>query len=131
MNDKENQISEASIKRIVDNFYDKIRQDTQLKPIFEQAIGTSTEAWQPHLEKMYAFWSATMLNSGHYRGNPMQKHKALPKFDTNLFDRWLVLFEETARSLHTEDIVEQYKAKSHLIARSLQLGLECEPAEIK
>ncbi len=121
MAEKQDHITEKSIKQLVDNFYIKIRQDTELGPIFNQAIGTSDEEWQPHLEKLYAFWSSIMLASRRYHGNPMKKHIDLPLFDLSLFDRWLTLFQETAHELYTKDIAIQYQVKSQNIARNLRL----------
>lgn len=114
-------ITEDSIKQLVDSFYIKIRQHTELGPIFNQAIGNSDDEWQPHLEKLYDFWSSIMLASRRYHGNPMKKHIDLPRFDLSLFDRWLELFAETARELYTEDIAIQYQVKSRNIARNLKL----------
>ena len=74
MVEKMNRITEDSIKTLVDNFYIKVRQDTELGSIFNEAIGYSDEEWQPHLEKLYAFWSSIMLASRRYHGNPMKKH---------------------------------------------------------
>jgi hemoglobin len=114
-------ITEDSIKQLVDSFYTKIRQDTELGSIFNQAIGNSDAEWQPHLEKLYNFWSSVMLTSGRYHGNPMKKHIDLPPFDLSLFDRWLELFEETVHELYTKDIAIQYQVKSRNIARNLKL----------
>jgi len=127
MTNKIDTISEASIKKLVDTFYIKVRNDVELKPLFEGTIGTTDEAWQPHLEKMYAFWSSLMLSSGKYHGTPMQKHLGLPVFDTNLFGHWLELFEQAAHEIHTQDIAEQYYEKSRRVAQSLKLALDFEP----
>ncbi len=120
MAEKLDHITEASIKQLVDNFYIKIRQDTELGPIFNQAIGHSDAEWQPHLEKLYAFWSSVMLASRRYHDNPMKKHIDLPPFDLSLFDRWLELFAETAHELYTNDIAINYQVKSRNIARNLK-----------
>jgi hemoglobin len=122
-------ITEATIRLQVDRFYGKVRKDTQLAPIFNGAIGTDEAEWQPHLQRMYDFWSSIMLGSRKYRGNPMKKHQDLPAFDAALFDRWLALFEETARELHTPKIAERYIAKSKVIAESLKYGLYFRPAD--
>ena len=47
---------------------------------------------------MCAFWSSVALMSGRYHGQPMAKHLPLP-IDARHFDRWLALFETTARDL--------------------------------
>lgn len=121
MTKKLDHITEDSIKQLVDGFYSKIRQDTELGPIFNQAIGTEDDVWQLHLERMYAFWSSVMLASRRYHGNPIKKHADLPSFDLSLFERWLELFTETAYELHTDEIAMQYQVKSQNIARNLKL----------
>src|SRR5258705_11571639 len=54
--------------------------------------------WEPHLARMCAFWSSVALMSGRYHGTPMAQHTPLP-VDADHFDRWLALFEETAREI--------------------------------
>src|SRR5882757_7907398 len=68
--EKPAEITEENIRRLVDAFYVRVRADSVLGPIFERAIPGD---WQPHLEKMYAFWSSVMLTSGRYKGNPVVK----------------------------------------------------------
>ncbi len=126
-NKKNDTVNEATIKLLVDSFYNKIRRDKDLAPIFEDSIGTTNEMWKPHLERMYLFWSSIMLSSGSYHGNPMQKHKSIPSFQPELFDRWLALFEETARELHTNNVAEIYVERSKRIAKSLKLALYYKP----
>lgn len=124
---KHDYIDDQTIKLLIDGFYSKLRQEPVLGAIFEKAIGTSDSDWQPHLEKMYDFWSSIMLSTGRYRGTPMQKHQELPRFQIELFDRWLYLFKETAQELHTDDIVAQYSEKSSRIAESLKLSIYFKP----
>lgn len=123
MSDKQDIISEETIRALIDRFYGKVRRDPALAPIFLGAIGESAEAWAPHLQVMYDFWSSVMLGSGRYHGNPMMKHKALPAFDAALFDRWLALFAETAQEIHGPAAAQAYIDKSRRIAESLKLGL--------
>lgn len=120
---KYDQVTEQTIKELVDTFYGKVRQDRQLAPIFNGTIGEDWSQWETHLQTMYAFWSSVMLTSGRYHGNPMSKHLALPAFDQALFDRWLELFAETADELHTPALAEEYKFRSRRIAENLKQGL--------
>jgi hemoglobin len=127
MNDpaaKLDHVSEDGIRLLVDCFYAKVRRDPQLAPIFLAAIPGD---WQPHLTKMYAFWSSVMLTTGRYKGNPVMKHLVLPKFQPELFDHWLALFEETCRELFDHGICEEFRAKAGRIAESLKLALFYRP----
>src|ERR1043165_245640 len=87
-------ITEAMIERLVRGFYAKVREDAALGPVFEARIAH----WEPHLEQMFAFWSSVALMTGRYHGTPMAKHLPLP-IDADHFDRWLDLFEATAREV--------------------------------
>lgn len=121
--EKANEIDEETIKLLIDTFYSKIRNDNQLGPIFEQQIGGTDASWQPHLLNMYDFWSSIMLKTGRFRGNPMMKHLAIPRFDITLFDQWLLLFKETAYEIHNDAIAAIYTQRSTLIADSLRYAL--------
>lgn len=67
-------IDRASIGRLVRQFYAKVRSDERLGPIFAREI---TGAWDPHLEKMTAFWCSVILKSGDYHGRPVPAHLKL------------------------------------------------------
>jgi hemoglobin len=78
---KFNSVSEYGIRQLVDAFYTKVRLDPELAPIFARAIPGD---WQPHLTKMYAFWSSVMLTTGRYKGQSRRqasrhsRHSASP-----------------------------------------------------
>jgi hemoglobin len=120
---KENQITETSIRQLVDSFYAKVMKDETLSPIFREAIGEDPQIWEFHMQRMYGFWSSVLLGTGVYHGNPLQKHRNLPTFDISLFDRWLSLFAETAHHLYAVEIADLLIEKSKRIADSLKLGL--------
>jgi hemoglobin len=117
-------VSEETIRLLVDSFYTKVRRDPKLGPIFLRAIPGD---WQPHLTKMYAFWSSVMLTTGRYKGNPVMKHLALPRFQPELFEHWLALFDETCCELFDGGIREEFRAKAVRIAESLKLALFYRP----
>ena len=106
------------IERLVHGFYAKIREDELLGPIFEARI----PHWEPHLDLMCAFWSSVAMMSGRYHGNPMAKHLPLPVHSEH-FDRWLSLFEETARSICPPVAEAHFMERARRIAESLELGI--------
>lgn len=122
------QITEETIIILIDRFYHKVRNDEELGTVFAESIGKTDDEWKPHLKRMYDFWSSVMLASRKYQGNPMKKHKDLPPFKEELFDRWLTLFEQTAREIHSDELVEKYIIVSNRIADSLKLGLYYTPS---
>lgn len=111
-------IDEAMIERLVHGFYAKVRDDELLAPVFAQRIAD----WAPHLERMCAFWSSVALLTGRYHGQPMQAHLPLP-IETAHFDRWLALFEATAREICPEPAAALFVDRARRIAESLRLGI--------
>ncbi|MCW5732134.1 MAG: group III truncated hemoglobin, partial [Alphaproteobacteria bacterium] len=87
-------IDEAMIRRLVETFYGRIRQDELLGPIFDARIAN----WPAHLARMCDFWSSVALMSGRYHGQPMAAHIRLP-VDDGHFAHWLGLFEAVAREV--------------------------------
>jgi hemoglobin len=122
--EKLDRISEEGIRRLVDAFYAKVRCDPELAPIFMRAIPGD---WQPHLTRMYAFWSSVMLTTGRYKGNPVVKHLVIPGIRPHLFERWLALFHETCGELFDDGVGEQFRVKAARIAESLMLALFYRP----
>jgi hemoglobin len=117
-------VSEDGIRQLVDAFYDKVRLDAELAPIFLRAIPGD---WEPHLARMYAFWSSVMLTTGRYKGNPVVKHLVIPGIQPHLFERWLALFSETCGELFDDGVSEEFRAKAARIAESLKLALFYRP----
>jgi hemoglobin len=111
-------IDEPMIERLVRGFYAKIREDELLAPIFEARI----HDWEPHLQRMCAFWSSVALMSGRYHGSPMMKHLPLP-VDATHFDRWLALFETTAVEICPPAAAAHFTERAQRIAESLELGI--------
>jgi hemoglobin len=111
-------ITEAMIERLVHAFYDKVRTDAVLGPVFDARI----QDWEPHLAQMCAFWSSVALLTGRYHGTQMVKHAPLP-VDAAHFDRWLALFEQTAREVCPGEAEAHFVERARRIAASLELGI--------
>lgn len=111
-------IDEAMIERLVLGFYARVREDALIGPIFTARIAD----WEPHLKTMCAFWSGVVLMSGRYHGQPMRKHLPLP-IDSRHFDRWLALFDATARELCPPKAAALFVERAKRIAESLELGI--------
>jgi hemoglobin len=110
-------VDAAMIERLVRAFYDDVRRDAVLGPIFEARIAD----WEPHLQRMIAFWSSVMLRSGTYHGRPMPMHARLPVSGAH-FDRWLTLFEATA-ARECGAAAPLFVERARMIAQSLELGI--------
>ncbi|MGZ9114188.1 MAG: group III truncated hemoglobin [Brevundimonas sp.] len=111
-------IDEPMIARLVDAFYDRVRLDPLIGPVFSDRI----RDWGPHLEQMKLFWSSVALMSGVYHGRPMPKHLPLP-VDARHFDRWLELFEAAAADVCPPAAAAHFIERARRIAESLELGI--------
>ena len=98
-------ITMEDIKILVNTFYEKIRKDELLAPIFNERI---KDRWPQHLEKMYAFWQTVLLDERTYLGSPFPPHARLP-VDHSHFKRWMELFILTADTLFQGE--KAYEAK--------------------
>lgn len=116
-------ITEADIARLVDSFYGRVRADPVLAPVFHAAIGESPAEWAAHLAKLRRFWSAVMLRSGAYHGDPFSAHLRLPGLTPEMFTRWLALFDATCADSFPPETAAAFGERAHRIARSLRMGL--------
>lgn len=121
-------IDEALIERLVRAFYAKIRADERLGPIFGKIIGNN---WEPHLQKMFAFWSSLTMLTDRYKGQPMVAHtevKAVtPAIRAEDFDIWLTLFRQTAFEICPAEVAPIFIDKAERVAESLKLGMFFDP----
>jgi len=87
------------IVRLVDNFYEKIRTDSELGPVFDEVAQVD---WETHLPKMYDFWDTVLFRSGTFRGDPIGAHAKLvshTEMSMARFEHWLVLFRSSVAEL--------------------------------
>lgn len=114
-------LDEAMIHAVVHGFYDEIRKDALLGPIFTGAI--APEDWPVHLTKMCDFWSATLLRTPRYDGRPLPPHLAIPELEEAHFHRWLTLFRETVERLCPPEVAELFLDRGIRIAHSFRLTI--------
>jgi len=114
-------ITEESLKKVVDTFYSRVRQDPLIGPVFNRAV----DDWPEHLEKLQSFWSSVMLTSGRYKGRPMPAHvKHADAISAESFRRWLTLWRQTTDELLDPPSAAAMQEKAERIAESLILGLD-------
>ena len=111
-------VTEEMIEALVHGFYGRVRTHPDLGPIFDNAITD----WEPHLAKMVDFWSAVMLSTRRFKGNPVMKHNALASVTPEHFQTWLGLFRENARDVCPAEIAEEFIQRAEKIAESLKLA---------
>ncbi len=114
-------LDEAMIAAVVHGFYDEIRKDDLLGPVFNGAI--TPQDWPHHLGKMCDFWSATLLRTGRYEGRPLPPHLALPGLGEEHFRRWLTLFATTVHALCPPEVAALFLDRAMRIAHSFRLAI--------
>ncbi len=114
-------LSEDMIHSVVHGFYDEIRRDELLGPIFNGRI--APDAWPHHLARMCDFWSSTLLRSGRYDGRPLPHHLTIPELGAEHFRRWLQLFRSTVRRLCPPDVAALFMDRALRIAHSFRLAI--------
>ena len=113
------ELTEQDLATLVDRFYERVRADPGLGPVFNAAI----DDWPEHQRMLTAFWSSVALMTGRYHGTPMAAHVNLP-VKRGHFDRWLALFRETAVEVCTAAGAAHVIDRAERIAQSLHMGIE-------
>lgn len=130
--DRSELCTEQEVATLVYGFYDRIRADSMLGPIFNTHIGD----WDTHLNIMIRFWSSLLLGAGTYSGTPMPKHVALPGLHADMFRQWLALFHANTKELPNQLLATRANEYAERIARSLWYGWQmsndpdCIPSEL-
>lgn len=104
-------LNEQSIGSLVDTFYDRVRQDDLIGPVFNRVV----EDWPEHLAKLKAFWGTVMLGTGGYKGNPMMAHMPIPEMDKDHLVRWLTLWQQTTFEIFEPATAEVFLAKAIMV----------------
>ncbi len=115
--------SRDDIILLVDTFYDKVKQDGMLGPIFNEKAQVN---WVKHLPVMYDFWENVVFYTGNYGGNPMRIHQQLHQrfpLSKQDFDTWLNLFNSTVDELFNGDNAELIKQRARSIATVMQVKI--------
>lgn len=104
------------IEQLVDLFYDKVKSDPLLAPLFSHVD------WPKHLPIMYGFWKFALLGEIGYKSNMVQKHLALP-LQPEHFARWLALFNKTVDENFSGEKAEEAKSRAYSMAVVIQVKM--------
>jgi hemoglobin len=115
-------LDEPLLATLVDHFYEKVRRDPDIGPVFNAAV----DDWDEHKRLLTSFWASVALRAGSYRGNPMAAHRPHP-IQARHFDRWLALWQETCGEELDEANAAQMLDYAQRIGRSLKFGLGLHP----
>jgi hemoglobin len=120
MNTKHDIETLDDIKLLVDTFYDKVRKDESLAPVFNAQI---KDRWPQHLEKMYTFWQTVLLNEHTYFSSPFPPHAKLP-VDHAHFEQWLKLFKATIDELFCGEKADEALWRANKMAQMFEMKIE-------
>ncbi|WP_139976910.1 MULTISPECIES: group III truncated hemoglobin [Brucella/Ochrobactrum group] len=118
-------IDPASIEKLVATFYGRAREDEVIGPIFANAV----HDWDHHIAQIAAFWSSVILKTGSYEGRPMAPHLKL-ELKNEHFDRWLDLFENTAREIFPAEAAIIFIDRARRIADSFEMAIATNTGQI-
>ena len=115
-------LTEPLLRKVIDAFYEKVRRDAALGPVFNEAIGAH---WDAHIERIVLFWlTATQLGSGYQGRNFMPVHLHNRAIRSDLLPRWLELFRETAAEQCSPQAASVLVDIAERMAESLQISLD-------
>lgn len=101
------------IQLLVDAFYDKVKEDKMLGPVFNEKI---QERWAEHLEKMYSFWQTVLLDEHTYFGSPFPPHAQL-LVNKKHFEQWIGLFTQTVDEYFEGENADKAKLQGERMAQ--------------
>ena len=114
--EKKDILSIDDVKLLVNTFYDKVREDYLIGPIFNERI---QDRWPQHLAKMYTFWQTVLLGEHTYYGTPFPPHAQLP-VEKEHFERWLSLFSQTLDELFSGEIAKEAMWRANKMSEMFQ-----------
>lgn len=109
----------TDVKILVDDFYNRIRANELLAPIFNGIIG---EHWEKHLQRMYDFWQTILLETPVYNGSPFLKHEKLPISKAH-FDVWIELWNQTIEDHFKGEKADEAKWRAARMSEMFQYKL--------
>ena len=110
----------ADIELLVKRFYEKVKEDLLIGPLFTEIAKIN---WEKHLPLMADFWENALFFTGSYQGNPMDLHKHLQKamnLQHEHFQQWNKLFLTTVDELFSGETALLAKQRALKISAILQ-----------
>ncbi|MCE3259125.1 MAG: globin [Bacteroidetes bacterium] len=108
------------VKLMVDTFYQRVRENELLGPIFNERLNNR---WPEHLEKMYRFWQTILLDEHTYHGAPFPPHAAMALSKAH-FETWLNIFVSTVDELFEGEVANEAKHRGTLMAAIFNSKIE-------
>ena len=114
-------VTEPMVRDLIAAFYDKVRRDPALAPVFNAIIG---DHWDAHLDKIVSFWLfVTGLGKSYRTRDFMPAHVRHEAIRASLLPQWLHLFRETARDVCPPEAAKVLIEIAEGMAESIGLSL--------
>ena len=114
------------VKRLVIAFYNEIKSDEKLGPIFTEII--PEDHWTSHIDKLIDFWMAHLFGEIGFKGNPVQAHRNVDRhfnysIDQEHFNHWLSIWFSTIDSMFLGDraLFAKQKAQNMAVGQYLKI----------
>jgi hemoglobin len=115
---------------LVNVFYDRVRDDGILGPIFDDIAHVD---WATHLPRMYDFWESVLFARATFKGAPLVVHRALAQqtpLTSDAFSRWVTLFQSTVDDLFSGPMAEHAKNSAARIAATMEHNIDSRTSSI-
>jgi hemoglobin len=109
---------------LVNTFYDRVKRDELIGPIFNTIIG---DDWSKHLPIMYSFWNTVLFGAADYKGQAIGQHIAIDKkmpLGQEHFERWIGYWRDTVDSLYEGPNAMLIKEKAYTMLQLIQFKVE-------
>lgn len=107
------------IELLVDTFYQRIREDSVLGPVFNAAI--AERDWPLHLSKLSDFWESNLFGVPKFKGDPVSIHRKVDAMNEHSigqahFGHWIHLWFSTIDDLFEGDLANLAKERARKMA---------------
>lgn len=120
-------LNEDLLRRVINEFYARVRVDPELGPIFNSIL---KDRWEPHIEKIMLFWmTATRIGSGYKGRDFMPAHLRHELIRSEQLPRWLELFRATCRELCSPEDAEALIRIAGQMAENMEISLKRREAQ--
>jgi hemoglobin len=109
---------------LVNTFYDRVKRDDLIGPIFNTIIG---DDWSRHLPIMYSFWNTVLFGAADYKGQAIAPHINIDRkipLEQHHFDRWITYWRDTVDQLYAGPNAELIKGKAYTMLQLIKYKVE-------
>ena len=94
-------LSEKELMPLVERFYDRVRGDATLAPVFSAELSD----WSNRPEHLTRYWSSVLRGTGSRGGYPVQLHlRHAAELTPDMFRRWLSMWRSTRAEMRPQEV---------------------------